>query len=56
MTLAEKAAYLKGLMDGIKLDSAGKITDSSELIKTIKEDWGDFIETKGKGKRPWEYP
>ncbi|MCR5719860.1 MAG: hypothetical protein K6F84_04770 [Lachnospiraceae bacterium] len=26
-------------VDGIRLDSAGKITDSSELIKIVKEEW-----------------
>ena len=32
MTLAEKAAYLKGLMDGIKLDTA---KDENRLLKAV---------------------
>lgn len=32
-------------VDGINLDDEGKITDASALRKSIKEDWGDYIQT-----------
>lgn len=40
-------------IDGVELDDDGKIKDSKELIKSIKDDWSDHIETKGsKGSNP----
>lgn len=34
-------------VDGFELDDAGKIKDASALRKSIKEDWGDYIQTEG---------
>lgn len=32
-------------VDGINLDEDGKIIDASALRKSVKEDWGDYIQT-----------
>jgi len=32
---------------GIELDENGKIKDASNLRKSIKEDWGDYIQSEG---------
>lgn len=34
-------------VDGFELDENGKIKDASTLRKSIKEDWGDYIQTEG---------
>lgn len=34
-------------VDGFELDEDGKIKDASTLRKSIKEDWGDYIQTEG---------
>ena len=34
-------------VDGFELDDSGKIKDASALRKSIKEDWGDYIQTEG---------
>ena len=34
-------------VDGVELDEKGQIKTRSELLKTVKEEWGDHIETKG---------
>lgn len=34
-------------VDGFELDESGKIKDASALRKSIKEDWGDYIQTEG---------
>lgn len=34
-------------VDGFELDDAGKIKDASALRKSIKDDWGDYIQTEG---------
>ncbi len=34
-------------VDGFELDDSGKIKDASTLRKSIKEDWGDYIQTEG---------
>ena len=33
-------------VDGFELDESGKIKDASALRKSIKEDWGDYIQTE----------
>lgn len=33
-------------VDGVELDDSGKITTAKELLKEIKAEWGDHIETK----------
>ena len=35
-------------VDGVELDEKGKIKDSKELLKSIKDEWGDHVETQGK--------
>jgi hypothetical protein len=35
-------------VDGVELDEKGKIKTASDLLKSIKEEWADHIETKGK--------
>ena len=35
-------------LDSVKLDSDGKIENASELKKSIKDEWSDFIATDGK--------
>ena len=42
MTLSEKSAYLKGLMDGLKLDTE---TDEGKLIAAIVDMLSDVAET-----------
>ena len=44
MTLSEKAAYLKGLMDGMKLSTE---TDEGKMIAAIVELLGDVTKTLG---------
>lgn len=34
-------------VDGFELDDSGKIKDASALRKSIKDDWGDYIQTEG---------
>lgn len=34
-------------VNGFELDDSGKIKDASALRKSIKEDWGDYIQTEG---------
>ena len=34
-------------IDGLELDDKGEITNKSELLKSIKEEWGDHIEQTG---------
>lgn len=34
-------------VDDIELDEDGKIKDASNLRKSIKEDWGDYIQSEG---------
>ena len=34
-------------VDGVELDDNGKIKDVKNLLKSIKEEWSDHIETKG---------
>ncbi len=35
-------------VDGVELDEKGKIKDSKDLLKSIKEEWGDHVEMQGK--------
>ena len=42
MTLSEKSAYLKGLMDGLKLDTE---KDESKMIAAIVDMLSDVAET-----------
>ena len=35
-------------MDGLELDDEGKVKNSAGLIKSIKEEWSDFIVSEGK--------
>ena len=44
MTLSEKSAYLKGLMDGLKLNTE---TDEGKMIAAIVELLGDVTKTLG---------
>lgn len=44
MTLSEKSAYLKGLMDGLKLDQE---TNEGKMIAAIVELLGDVTKTLG---------
>ena len=44
MTLSEKSAYLKGLMEGMKLSTE---TDEGKMIATIVELLGDVTKTLG---------
>ena len=44
MTLSEKAAYLKGLMEGMKLSTE---TDEGKMIAAIVELLGDVTKTLG---------
>ena len=44
MTISEKSAYLKGLMDGLKLSTA---TDEGKMIAAIVELLGDVTKTLG---------
>ena len=39
--------YSKETLDKLVLDEDGNITDSKELRKSIKDEWGDHIEKKG---------
>lgn len=35
-------------VDGLELDDSGKITTAKDVLKAIKEEWGDHIPTDGK--------
>lgn len=35
-------------VDSVELDDNGKIKDAKEILKSIKEEWSDHIETSGK--------
>lgn len=37
--------YSKDEVDGIELDENGKATNAKDLMKAVKEDWGDHIES-----------
>ena len=32
-------------MDSIEFDDEGKVKDKDEILKSIKEEWSDFIQT-----------
>ena len=34
-------------IDGLELDDKGKVKDAKDMLKTIKEEWSDHIETGG---------
>ncbi len=34
-------------IDGVELDDKGKITTAKDLVKSLKEEWGDHIESAG---------
>ena len=35
-------------IDGVELDDKGQIKAKADILKTVKEEWSDHIETKGK--------
>ena len=35
-------------VDGVELDDKGQIKTKADILKSIKDEWGDHIETKGK--------
>ena len=35
-------------VDGVELDDKGQIKAKADILKSVKEEWGDHIETKGK--------
>lgn len=43
-------------VDGVELDDDGKIKTAKDLLKTIKEEWSDHIETKGEQGAKTEKP
>ena len=43
-------------VDGIELDEKGKITTAKDVMKEIKEEWGDHIEKTEKSGVPTETP
>ena len=53
--------YTSGMGDAIwrtavPLDDEGKFKNSADLVKTIKEEWSDFIVSEGKGGAPTATP
>ena len=43
-------------IDDLDLDDEGKAKNSADLVKSIKEEWADFIVTEGKGGAPTATP
>ena len=35
-------------VDGVELDDQGKIKGAKDLLKSLKDEWGDLVETSGK--------
>lgn len=42
----DKIAKYGNYLDGVELDENGSIKNSDALIKTISDEWGEYIETK----------
>lgn len=43
-------------VDGVELDEKGKITTAKEILKEIKEEWGDHIEVEKRTGAPVDTP
>ena len=43
-------------IEGLELDDEGKAKNSADLVKSIKEEWSDFIVSEGKGGAPTATP
>ena len=43
-------------IEGLELDDEGKAKNSADLVKSIKDEWSDFIVSEGKGGAPTATP